>query len=195
MSGARMRPSRAVSRMTLEEWEALDEDVAGELVDGVLVEEEVPGYVHEIIVNWLAQVLGPWVRAQGGLAATSGVKFGLAPGLGRMPDYSVFLGARRPPPEGLVRTPPDVAVEIVSRTARDQRRDRIEKLAEYARFGIPYYWIVDPKPRTVEIFALRDDASYALAFTASSGRHDAIPGCDGLVLDLDDLWTEVARLS
>jgi Uma2 family endonuclease len=181
--------------MTLEEWEALDEDVEGELVDGFLVEEEVPGFVHEIIVNWLAQVLGGWVRAHGGFAATSGVKFGLAPGLGRMPDYSVFLGGRRPPPEGLVRTPPDVAVEIVSRTARDQRRDRVAKLAEYARFGVPYYWIVDPKPRTVEIFALRDDGAYALTFTASSGRHDAIPGCDGLVLDLDDLWTEVGRLA
>jgi Uma2 family endonuclease len=181
--------------MTLEEWEALDEDVAGELVDGVLVEEEVPSYVHETIVNWLAQVLGAWARAHGGFAATSGVKFGLAAGLGRMPDYSVFLGGRRPPREGLVRMPPDVAVEIVSRTARDQRRDRVEKLAEYARFGIPYYWIVDPKPRTVEIFALRDDASYELAFIASAGHHDAIPGCDGLVLDLDDLWAEVGRLS
>lgn len=180
--------------MTLEEWEALDEDVEGELVDGVLVEEEDVGALHEVIVSMLAEVFGPWGRSCGAVRATSDVKYGLAPGLGRKPDFSVFLADDLPPAEGLVRKPPYVAVEIVSRTVRDQRRDRVAKFAEYARFGVPYYWIVDPKPRTVEIFALRDDGSYALAFTASTGRHDAIPGCDGLVLDLDDLWAEVARL-
>lgn len=195
MSGARMRPSRAAVRMTLEEWEALDEDVEGELVDGFLVEEEVPGALHEIIVGWLAEVFGPWARSRGAIRTTSDLKFGLAPGLGRKPDFSVFLAHDLPPAEGLVRKPPYIAVEIVSRAARDRRRDRVAKFAEYARFGVPYYWIVDPKPRTVEVFALADDGAYAIAFTASSGRHDAIPGCDGMVLDLDDLWAEVGRLS
>jgi len=181
--------------MTLEEWKALDEDATGELVDGVLVEEEDVGALHEVIVPWLSDAFGPWARSRGAMRATSDVKYGLAPGLGRKLDFSVFLAGDLPPAEGLVRKPPYVAVEIVSRTARDQRRDRVEKLEEYARFGIRYYWIVDPTPRTVEIFALRDDGSYALAFTASPGRHDAIPGCDGLVLDLDDLWAEVGRLS
>lgn len=195
MSGTRMRPSPAVGRMTLEEWEALDEDVEGELVDGVLVEEEDVGALHEVIVPWLSDAFRPWARSRGAIRTTSDVKYGLAPGLGRKPDFSVFLAHDLPPAEGLVRKPPYVAVEIVSRTPRDQRRDRVAKFAEYARFGVAYYWIVDPKPRTVEIFALRDDGTYALAFTASSGRHDAIPGCDGMVLDLDDLWAEVGRLS
>lgn len=181
--------------MTLEEWEALDEDVEGELVDGFLVEEEVPGALHEIIVGWLAEVFGPWARSRGAIRTTSDLKFGLADGLGRKPDFSVFLAHDLPPAEGLVRKPPYIAVEIVSRAARDRRRDRVAKFAEYARFGVPYYWIVDPKPRTVEVFALGDNGAYAIAFTASSGRHDAIPGCDGLALDLDDLWKDVDRLS
>ena len=45
-----------------------------------------------------------------------GVKYGLAVGLGRKPDYSVFFAGHLPPAEGLVRIPPDIAIEIVSRT-------------------------------------------------------------------------------
>lgn len=181
--------------MTLEEWDALDEDVEGELVDGYLVEEEVPGATHEVIVGWLAEVFGPWARSRGAIRTTSELKFGLAPGLGRKPDFSVFLADDLPPAEGLVRKPPYLTVEIVSRAARDQRRDRVEKFAEYARFGVRWYWILDPKPRTVEVFALRDDGTYALARTMSRGRHDSVPGCDGLVVDLDELWAEIDRLS
>jgi hypothetical protein len=43
--------------MTLEEWADLDEDVDGELVDGVLQEEETPSFLHEIIVTWLIAAL------------------------------------------------------------------------------------------------------------------------------------------
>jgi Uma2 family endonuclease len=194
MGETRTHATRTGGRMTLEEWDALDEDVEGELVDGILVEEEVPNFVHEIIVTWLAQTLGTWVNARGGVAGASGVKYGLALGLGRKPDFSVFFSGPLPPAEGLVRIPPDIAVEIVSRAARDRRRDRIEKYAEYARFGIAAYWIIDPKPRTVEIFVLGDDARYAGAFVQSTGTHDAIPGCPGLRLDLDDLWRQVDRV-
>lgn len=195
MDETRTQPARPLGRMTLEEWEALDEDVEGELVDGFLVEEEVPNFVHEIVVTWLAQTLGAWVGQRGGVAGASGVKYGLAFGLGRKPDFSAFFTGRFPPGEGLVRIPPDIAVEIVSRAARDRRRDRVEKYAEYARFGIAWYWIVDPRGRTIEIFALGDDGAYAPAFAATDGAHADVPGCPGLSLDLDDLWRQVDRVA
>jgi len=124
-----------------------------------------------------------------------GVKYGLAVGLGRKPDYSVFFAGHLPPAEGLVRIPPDIAIEIVSRSARDRRRDRIEKYEEYARFGIPAYWIIDPKPRTVEIFALGDDRRYASVFSATGGVHGEIAGCPGLSLDIDELWRQADRVA
>jgi Uma2 family endonuclease len=57
-------PSEPTTRraLTLAEWGALDEDEPGELVDGVLVEEEVPDYVHELVVAWLIGVLGTWAE-------------------------------------------------------------------------------------------------------------------------------------
>ena len=58
-------------RVTLEEWVALAEDVPGECVDGRLVEEEVPDDLHEVLVAWLARVLGDWAEHVGAIVGAS----------------------------------------------------------------------------------------------------------------------------
>src|SRR5262249_46621439 len=52
-------------RMSLDEWASLPEDEPGELVDGLLVEEEVADWDHEDVVAWLMLLLGAWVVARG----------------------------------------------------------------------------------------------------------------------------------
>ena len=182
-------------RMTLDEWADLPEDEEGELVDGWLVEEEVPDFLHEAIVAWLLAKLVAWTSDVGGIAGGSDAKFAVASDRGRKPDITVFVPGRMPPRRGLVRVPPEIAVEIVSTRARDRRRDRVEKSAEYAAFGIPWYWIVDPEPLRLEIHRRRDDGSYIEALAASAGVLRDVPGCPGLVLDLDELHAYVARLT
>ncbi len=73
-----------------------------------------------------------------------------------VPDI-VFVRAGRP---GVIRRggqamtePPDLVVEIASPSTR--RRDRIQKLAFYARFGVREYWLVDPVARTWETLVLK----------------------------------------
>jgi Uma2 family endonuclease len=180
-------------KMTLEEWAEMDEDDEGELVDGVLVEEEVGSFLNELVLAWLVRMLGEWVSARKGFIATSDVKYGLKPGLGRKPDMSIFFAGRKPPPNGLVRMPPDVAVEIISSRPRDSRRDRVQKLNEYAAFGIRFYWLLDPRTRMLEILELGGSGHYVVVCTAADGKV-AVPGCEGLTLDLDDLWREIDRL-
>jgi Uma2 family endonuclease len=180
--------------MTLDEWADLPEDEEGELVDGWLVEEEVPDFLHELIVSWLLEHLAPWARARGGVTGASDAKFAVASNRGRKPDLTVFLPGRMPPRRGLVRVPPEIAVEIVSVRPRDRRRDRIEKRADYANFRIPWYWIVEPEPLQLEIHQLLDDGTYARALVASHGVIADVPGCPGLVLDLDHMLADIARL-
>ena len=177
--------------MTLEEWAALDEEVEGELVDGILEEEEMPSFLHEIVVAWLIRTLHTWARQRRGLVASSETKIAVGPRRGRKPDVSVYLPGRVPPlADALVRVPPHVAVEVASPRPRDARRDRVDKLADYARAGVPYYWIVDPQLRSLDIFERGRGGRYAVALTASRGRVRA-PGCRGLSVDLDALWSEV----
>ena len=129
------------------------------------------------------------------MVAGSGAKFAVGPERGRKPDLTVFLpGSQLPPRRGLIRNPPDVAVEVVSPSPRDGRRDRVEKLDEYAAFGIRFYWILDPELRSLEIFELGSDGRYARARGATSGRVEDVPGFEELDLDLDALWAEIDRL-
>jgi len=181
--------------VTLEEWYALPEDEPGELVEGQLVEEEMPDYVHGLIVLWLGHLLRAWLGPMGGFVGGSDAKFAVREGRGRKPDLSLFLpGGHVPPRRGLVRVPPDLAIEIVSASPRDGRRDRVEKVADYAAFGVKWYWIVDPELRTLEILELGGDGLYRHALGRSEGRIESVPGCPGLTIDLDALWAEVDRL-
>jgi Uma2 family endonuclease len=177
--------------LTLEEWAQLDEDVEGELVDGALEEEEMPSFLHEIIVSFLNAALRGWARRRGGQVAGSETKIAVGSRRGRKPDLSVYLRSHLPAlDDALVRVTPYLVVEVTSPRPRDARRDRVDKLRDYARAGIGYYWILDPRLRSLEVFERAASGRYSLALTASEGRV-RIPGCQGLTLDLDGLWKEI----
>src|SRR5438128_573912 len=64
MSQGTLAESPAAPELSLDEWFALPEDEPGELVNGHLEEEEVPDYLHELLVALLVQLLGNWIRPQ-----------------------------------------------------------------------------------------------------------------------------------
>jgi len=195
MSRGSLTKSPVVPELSLDEWFALPADEPGELVDGHLEEEEVPDYLHELLVALLARLLGNWIFPQGGLVAGSEAKFAVGAGRGRKPDLTVYLpNRRRPPARGLIRVPPDIAIEIVSPTPRDGRRDRVEKMADYAAFGVAWYWLLDPQLRSLEVLELDAQARYLHVLGASTGTLLNIPGCDGLTLDLDAIWAAIDNL-
>lgn len=185
----------AASSLTLEQWADLDEDVEGELVDGALVEEEMPSALHEAIAAWLLRLLGSWVDPRGGVAFGAELKLAVSQRRGRKADASAYLPGRPLPGRnaGATRRPPSIVVEVVSPRPRDVRRDVVDKKKEYAAFGVTYYWIVDPEARTFEVFELGADGRYTVALSAADGAH-AIPGCDGLVIELDEVWAAGDKL-
>jgi Uma2 family endonuclease len=177
--------------LSLEEWGALDEDDEGELVEGVLEEEEVATVLHELVVRWLIAVLDGWARSHKAEVYGSELKIAVGPRRGRKPDVSVFIAEQPKLTDTVVRARPFLVVEVVSPRPRDARRDRVDKLRDYAMLGAKNYWIVDPQLRTVEMVRLeRGSWVHVTPRPASRLRP---PGFSGLVLDLDDLWKRVDR--
>jgi len=192
----RVEPSeRSVERpLSIDEWLALDEDEQGELVEGQLVEEEVPDFTHDLAVSWLIGVLRAWLGGRG-FVVGSELKIVTANGRGRKADAVVLLPeSKAPPRSGPLRQPPDILIEVVTATPRDERRDRVEKMSEYAEFGVPCYWLVDPALRAFEIFGLTSQHNYERLVGVTGGRIENVPGCPGLCIDVDALWAELARL-
>lgn len=181
--------------MTLEAWGALPDDDPGEWVDGVVIDEEQASFVHENVVTWLIALLVAWGHSRRVRVAGSDARLGIAQKRGRKADVTVwFPEDRRPPATGLIRVPPTIAIEVVTPTPRDERRDRVEKLREYAAFGVRFYWIVDPELRTFQIHELGPDGTYVHRVDATEGRVTDVPGCAGLTIDVDGLWRHVDEI-
>jgi Uma2 family endonuclease len=189
-----VRGTRDVGRaLSLEEWLALDEDEAGEWVEGRLVDEEASDYTHELTISWLIRVVAFWLGGRGYLVGSE-TRVLTTPLTGRRPDLSLILPGSPPPPAtGPLRTAPDVVIEVVTPTPQDERRDRIEKMGEYARFGVPYYWLVDPALSAFEMYERTPQGHYQRLVGVTGGRIENVPGCAGLVLDVDALWAELLR--
>ncbi len=191
-----MRPNLRVEvpsrKLTLREWGQLDEDMEGELVEGVLEEEEVASYIHETVVAWFLVALSLWAKRRGGKVYGSEAKLAVGPRQGRKPDVSVYAkGALPSGRDNVARVAPYIVIEVLTPTPRDERRDRVEKVRDYARSGARYYWLADPSFRTLEILERNRRGRYELVLSRSGGRGEGIPGCPGLKLDLDELWREV----
>jgi Uma2 family endonuclease len=138
-----------------EEYLALDTNQFIEFVDGCLEFPPMPGLLHQSIVRFLFLLLHEFVVAR----ALGEVHFAplwvrVAPKKIREPDI-VFL---RPHRLGDLHAPvkgADLAVEVVSGDSAARKRDLQTKRREYARAGIPEYWIVDPQERLIRVLTLK----------------------------------------
>jgi Uma2 family endonuclease len=72
-----------------------------------------------------------------------------------------------------------LVAEVISPGSGSERTDRLRKVSEYARLGIPQYWIVEHSPRlTVQVLTLAD-GTYAAAPTVAAGnRLEAVIDAD-----------------
>ena len=188
---ARSEPRVAEGPHTWDDLVALPEDDRRELIDGWLVEVEVPTEAHEYVVATLIGLLWAWTRAHGGRVLGSGYKVRVTPKRGVMPDLQLYRAGNDSAvaqQNGLAEgSPPDLVVEVVSR--RRARFDRVTKLAYYAQRGIPEYWIVSPEDRTLERLVLDAAARrYVIAQAASDDQVLRPESLDGLEVPLGELW-------
>ncbi len=173
---------------TWDDFVALDEDDLRELIDGELVEVEVPTRKHERLVPLLSHYLVSWAEVHGGGEVLgSGYKVRITQKRGVMPDLQYFRPGHEPvnQEQGLAEGHPDLVVEIVS--PRSIRYDRVVKMNWYASIGVPEYWIVDPEARTLERLVLEGDR-FKIADALSEDEVFRPASFEGLEIPLAKLW-------
>lgn len=81
---------------------------------------------------------------------------------------------------------PTLLVEILSPTTA--QIDGTTKMQLYARHGVPWYWLVDPDARGIEIYRLAESA-YTLATRAMGDEILSAQPLADLAIPLASFWT------
>lgn len=82
---------------------------------------------------------------------------------------------------------PDLVVEIISQST--SAADRVTKAQVYARYGVPYYWVVDPEKKAAEEFRL-ERGIYMLVRSWEDEEVFSPEIFPGLRVDLRKLWDQ-----
>ncbi len=80
---------------------------------------------------------------------------------------------------------PDLVMEVVS--PENRSHDLETKRFEYARAGIPEYWIVDPQERKIIVLVL-EKKSYRVHGTFGEGETARSVLLDGFEVAVDGVW-------
>lgn len=167
-----------------------DDGKRRELIGGKLFVNPAPRRDLQAVSIRLTWILLRFLQSSGeGWVFTHPVDVYVDPRDVVQPDLIVIrqsqLGIYRP--EGVVVEPPDIVVEIVSPSS--ERIDRMGKMALYARFGVPEYWIVDPEERTIVLNAL-ERGVYLPVEPDADGRFSSRQ-FPGLRIDPDEVFSSL----
>lgn len=175
-----MASSPTTSLTTADEFEKIAARLGScELVRGEVVELSPGGYGHSRITANVAFLLEQWARqSKSGrvLTCEAGVVVETDPDTVRGADVAYYSYDRLPQgaePEGFLRTPPNLVVEVIGK--KQGWREMVEKAGEYLRMGVDRVWIVDPDSHRVHVF--RPDAEpTALSEDQSISDSHVLPG-------------------
>jgi len=169
---------------------ALPENVVGEIVNGELIVSPRPASKHARASSSLGSKIfdsydegntGPggwWILDEPEIRLTEDVV---------VPDIAGWKRERMPvyPDVAQFELSPDWVCEVLSPSTA--RHDKISKLQLYAENKVPYYWIVDPLNRVLEVLIL-DGKTYKLGFVFGKDDDVKAPPFNELEFNLGSLW-------
>jgi Uma2 family endonuclease len=145
----------ACGQWTEEEYLELNTTRRVELVNGSIEVLPVPTISYQRMLAYLFGLLSAFVTSHDlGEILFAGTRVRLRRGQIREPDV-VFLAKEHADREtDDYWKGADLVLEMVSGSKKDRKRDLVTKRAEYARAGIPEYWIVDPEKERITVLKL-----------------------------------------
>lgn len=127
----------------------------------------MPTMLHQDILIFLLYAMRAFTIPKGlGKTLIAGMKVQLWSGKYREPDILFMLAEHADRMTNQYWLGADLVMEVVS---EDRRHDLEKKRLEYARAGIPEYWIVDPRDAKITVLALEGD-SYAVHGEFAAGE-------------------------
>jgi Uma2 family endonuclease len=140
-----------------------------ELSDGEIIMPPPPVPVHQQVVMRLGFALNAFARASDlGTVYLAPVAVRLWNGKIREPDVLLIRKEHSDRVlETLIDGAPDWVAEVISPGSR--RTDEVHKLADYARAGIPEYWLLDSKKNSIRVYRLQNER-YTLSATYRAGQ-------------------------
>lgn len=142
-----------------------------EIIDGELLVTRAPNWNHQKPIGNLCTELTLWSQQTdlGEVAMGAGVIFTDEDNV--IPDL-VWVGRDRLATildaAGHLTAAPDLAVEVLSPGAENERRDKQLKLRLYSIQGVREYWIVDRQLQQIQVYR-RENAALVLVATLLSG--------------------------
>jgi Uma2 family endonuclease len=176
-----------------EKLEDLPEGLNGEIIDDQLYTEPRPRPSHAVAASNLgAELIGPYSRGRGGpggwwIIDEPEIHF-IHKRVVVVPDLAGWRRERLPaiPDDPHFSASPDWVCEVLSPSTRS--KDRELKMPLYARFGVPYVWLLDPKTYALETYELRG-AELALTGTYGPESSPAPAPFEAVRFRLAELWT------
>lgn len=176
-----------------EKLEDLPEGLNGEIIDGQLYTEPRPKPDHAVAASNLgAELIGPYSRGRNGpggwwIIDEPEIHFVHKTEV-VVPDLGGWRRERLPAvPDGdHFATVPDWVCEVLSPSTRS--KDREMKMPLFARYGVPYVWLIDPKIYTLETYELRG-AELVLTGTFGPASSLAAAPFEAVRLKVAELWT------
>ncbi len=183
----------ARKRATYDDLYNIPENMTGEIIDGQLYATPRPSRKHVRTVYSLGYVIGRsydfderggpggWIFLPESEIQLDGDTF--------VPDLAGWRKERFPAEEdhNWISVAPDWVCEILSPSSI--RHDRITKIGTYAKHRIPYFWLVDPVAKILEVFKLESGRWTVAGAYAENEKVRAEPFQE-IEIDLANLWLE-----
>ena len=164
-----------------------------EIIRGTLYVMPRPAPRHANAASVLGgELSGPFQRGRGGPGGwwiLDEPEQHLVPLEPTVPDLAGWRLEHMPslPETAYFTGPPDWVCEVLSRST--EAIDRNEKLPLYAEHGVSHVWLVDPIARTLEVYALGDDARWReVRVHEGDARVRAAP-FEAIEIELAALWS------
>lgn len=144
--------------ITLEQYEALPEDVRAEVFEGIVYDMASPSEIHQTISTELTTILNTYIKSQKGSCrvfhAPFDVKLNDTPLTIVQPDLMIICDKNKLD-DKRCNGAPDFIIEIVS--PGNPADDYIRKLYYYKNAGVREYWIIDPRRKMVTVNYFEND--------------------------------------